>query len=152
MDIRRVIISLHDHFDEKRYFNSISDIDVFYLNDIYSSSNNKSFKINNDIDFINFQQFHKSNIQVFCFIDIQILNLYNNYEKLNIIEKKLEKLYNLNENIQICCIYDVSNSSSSLIDPEIKFLKDFINHHNVVIIDDPLVMYQKYDIRDDILK
>ena len=92
-DIRRVVIRLHDHIDEKRYFKSISDIDVFYLNDIYSSSSsssNKSFKINNNSDFINFEQFHKSNIQVFCFIDIKILHLYNNYEKLNKLKKALK--------------------------------------------------------------
>ncbi len=57
-------------------------------------SSNKSFKIKN-IDFINFEQFDKSNIQVFCFLDIQILNLFNNYENLKRIENKLEKLYNL---------------------------------------------------------
>lgn len=147
-DIRRVVIRLHDHFDEKRYFESESDIDTFYL-DVISSSN-KSFKINN-IDFINFEQFHKSNIQVFCFIDTQILHLFNNYENLKKIENKLEKLYNLNENIQICCIYDISNTYP--IEYEIKLLRDFINHHNVVIIDEPFLIYQKFDIRkEDVLK
>ncbi|MGE5634653.1 MAG: hypothetical protein ACM3VV_05430 [Deltaproteobacteria bacterium] len=147
-DIRRVVIRLHDHFDEKRYFESESDdIDIFYLDD--TASSNKSIKINN-INFINFEEFHKSNILVFCFIDTQILNLFNNYENLKKIENKLEKLYNLNENIQICCIYDMSNTYP--IEYEIKLLKDFINHHNVVILDEPFLIYQKFDIRKDVLK
>ena len=144
-DIRRVVIRLHDHFNEKRYFESESDnIDIFYLDDIDSS--NKSFKIN-DIDFINFEQFHKSNIQVFCFIDTKLLDLFNNYENLKKIEDKLEKLYDLNENIQICCLYDISNTYP--IEYEIKLLRDFINHHNVVILDEPFLIYQKFDIRKE---
>ena len=37
-DIKRVVIVLHDQFDEKRYFGSVPDIDIYYMNDIFSSS------------------------------------------------------------------------------------------------------------------
>ena len=36
-DIKRVVIVLHDQFDEKRYFKSVPDIDIYYMNDIFSS-------------------------------------------------------------------------------------------------------------------
>jgi hypothetical protein len=77
------------------------------------------------------------------------LNLFNNYENLKKIENKLDKLYNLNENIQICCIYDISSSHSIDDQDEIDLLKDFINYHNVVIIDEPLLMYKKSDKRKE---
>ena len=151
-DIKRVVIVLHDQFDEKRYFRSVPDIDIYYMNDIFSSSSSfeNFFKHNNKIDLINFEQFNNTNIQVFCFIDIQILRQFNNYKILKILEDKFEQLYNLNEIIQICCIYDVSNFYTK--EYEIKLLRDFINHHNMVIIDEPLVMYQKFDIKNDIVK
>ena len=158
-NIKRVVIVLHDQFDEKRYFRSVSDIDIYYVNDIvssYSSSTDKFFKldenydINNNIDLINFEQFNNSNIQIFCFIDIQILNELNNYKILKVLEEKFEKLYNLNELIQICCIYDVSNFYAK--EYELKPLRDFINHHNIVIVDEPLIMYQKFDVKNDIIK
>jgi len=156
-NIKRVVIVLHDQFDEKRYFRSVSDIDIYYVNDIvssYSSSTDKFFKLDenyeNNINLINFEQFDNSNIQIFCFIDIQILNQLNNYKILKILEEKFEKLYNLNELIQICCIYDVSNFYAK--EYEIKLLRDFINHHNIVIVDEPLIMYQKFDVKNDIVK
>ena len=158
-NIKRVVIVLHDQFDEKRYFRSVSDIDIYYVNDIvssYSSSTDKFFKldenydINNNIDLINFEQFNNSNIQIFCFIDIQILNELYNYKILKVLEEKFEKLYNLNELIQICCIYDVSNFYAK--EYELKPLRDFINHHNIVIVDEPLIMYQKFDVKNDIVK
>lgn len=152
-DIKRVVIVLHDQFDEKRYFRSVPDIDIYYMNDIFSSSSSsveEFFKHNNKIDLINFEQFNNTNIQVFCFIDIQILRQFNNYKILKILEDKFEQLYNLNEIIQICCICDVSNFYTE--EYEIKLLRDFINHHNMVIIDEPLVMYQKFDIKNDIVK
>ena len=156
-NIKRVVIVLHDQFDEKRYFRSVSDIDIYYVNDIvssYSSSTDKFFKLDenyeNNINLINFEQFDNSNIQIFCFIDIQILNQLNNYKILKILEEKFEKLYNLNELIQICCIYDVSNFYAK--EYEIKLLREFINHHNIVIVDEPLIMYQKFDVKNDIVK
>ena len=155
-DIKRVVVVLHDQFDEKRYFRSVPDIDIYYMNDIFSSSSSSSssveefFKHNNKNDLINFEQFNNTNIQVFCFIDIQILRQFNNYKILKILEDKFEQLYNLNEIIQICCIYDVSNFYTK--EYEIKLLRDFINHHNMVIIDEPLVMYQKFDVKNDIVK
>jgi hypothetical protein len=156
-NIKRVVIVLHDQFDEKRYFRSVSDIDIYYVNDIVSSysSIGKFFKLDenyddNNINLINFEQFDNSNIQIFCFIDIQILNQLNNYKILKILEEKFEKLYNLNELIQICCIYDVSNFYAK--EYEIKPLRDFINHHNIVIVDEPLIMYQKFDVKNDIVK
>ncbi len=154
-DIKRVVIVLHDQFDEKRYFRSALDIDIHYINDIFSSSSPSSsfeefFKHNNKIDPINFEQFNNTNIQVFCFIDIQILRQFNNYKILKILEDKFEQLYNLNEIIQICCIYDVSNFYTN--EYEIRLLRDFINHHDMVIVDEPLVMYQKADIKNDIVK
>jgi hypothetical protein len=156
-NIKRVVIVLHDQFDEKRYFRSVSDIDIYYVNDIvssYSSSTGKFFKLddnyNNNINLINLEQFDNSNIQIFCFIDIQILNQLNNYKILKILEDKFEKLYNINELIQICCIYDVSNFYAK--EYEIKLLRDFINHHNIVIVDEPLIMYQKFDVKNDIVK
>jgi hypothetical protein len=158
-NIKRVVIVLHDQFDEKRYFRSVSDIDIYYVNDIissYSSSTDKFFKLddnynnNNNINLINFEQFDNSNIQIFCFIDIQILNQLNNYKILKILEEKFKKLYNLNELVQICCIYDVSNFYAK--EYEIKLLRDFINHHNIVIVDEPLIMYQKLDVKNDIVK
>ena len=36
-DIKRVVIVLHDQFDEKRYFKSVPDMDIYYMNDIFSS-------------------------------------------------------------------------------------------------------------------
>ena len=156
-NIKRVVIVLHDQFDEKRYFRSVSDIDIYDLNNIVSSSSSstdKFFKLddnyNNNINLINFEQFDTSNIQIFCFIDIQILNQLNNYKILKILEEKFEKLYNLNELIQICCIYDVSNFYAK--EYEIKLLRDFINHHNIVIVDEPLIMYQKFGVKNDIVK
>ena len=156
-DIKRVVVVLHDQFDEKRYFRSVPDIDIYYMNDIFSSSSSSSSSVeeffkdnNNKNDLINFEQFNNTNIQVFCFIDIQILRQFNNYKILKILEDKFEQLYNLNEIIQICCIYDVSNFYTK--EYEIKLLRDFINHHNMVIIDEPLVMYQKFDIKNDIVK
>jgi hypothetical protein len=160
-NIKRIVIVLHDQFDEKRYFRSVSDIDIYYVNDIvssYSSSTGKFFKLddnynnnnNNNINLINFEQFDNSNIQIFCFIDIQILNQLNNYKILKILEEKFKKLYNLNELVQICCIYDVSNFYAK--EYEIKLLRDFINHHNIVIVDEPLIMYQKLDVKNDIVK
>lgn len=151
-DIKRVVLVLHDQFDEKRYFRSVQDIDIYYMNDIFSSSSSfeEFFKHNNKTDPINFEQFNNTNIQVFCFIDIQILRQFNNYKILKILEDKFEQLYNLNEIIQICCIYDVSNFYTK--EYEIKLLRDFINHHNMVIIDEPLVMYQKFDVKNDIVK
>ena len=153
-DIKRVVIVLHDQFDEKRYFRSVPDIDIYYMNDIFSSSSPSSFeeffKHNNKIDLINFEQFNNTNIQVFCFIDIQILRQFNNYKILKILEDKFEQLYNRNETIQICCIYDVSHFYTK--EYEIKLLRDFINHHDMVIVDEPLVMYQKLDLKNDIVK
>jgi hypothetical protein len=155
-DIKRVIIVLGDQFDKKRYFRSLPDIDIYYLNDgeISSSSTDNYFKLDNSYinhpDLINFEQFDNSNIQVFCFIDIQILNQFNNYKILKILEEKFEKLYNVNKIIQICCIYDVSTFYTK--EYEIKLLRDFINHHDMVIVDEPLVMYQKFDIKNDIIK
>ena len=157
-NIKRVVIVLHDQFDEKRYFRSVSDIDIYYLNNMVSSSSSstdKFFKLdenyeNNNINLINFEQFDNSNIQIFCFIDIQILNQLNNYKILKILEEKFEKLYNINELIQICCIYDVSKFYAK--EYEIKLLRDLINHHNIVIVDEPLIMYQKFDVKKDIVK
>ena len=152
-DIKRVVIVLHDQFDEKRYFRSVPDIDIYYMNDIFSSSSSsfeEFFKHNNKIDPINFEQFNNTNIQVFCFIDIQILRQFNNYKILKILEDKFEQLYNLNETIQICCIYDVSNFYTK--EYEIKLLRDFINHHDMVIVDEPLAMYQKFDVKNDVVK
>ena len=152
-DIKRVVIVLHDQFDEKRYFRSVPDIDIYYMNDIFSSSSSsfeEFFKHNNKIDPINFEQFNNTNIQVFCFIDIQILRQFNSYKILKILEDKFEQLYNLNETIQICCIYDVSNFYTK--EYEIKLLRDFINHHDMVIVDEPLVMYQKFDVKTDVVK
>ena len=152
-DIKRVVIVLHDQFDEKRYFRSVPDIDIYYMNDIFSSSSSsfeEFFKHNNKIDPINFEQFNNTNIQVFCFIDIQILRQFNNYKILKILEDKFEQLYNLNETIQICCIYDVSNFYTK--EYEIKLLSDFINHHDMVIVDEPLAMYQKFDVKNDVVK
>ncbi len=151
-DIKRLVIVLHDQFDEKRYFKSVPDIDIYYMNDIFSSSSSfeEFFKHNNKTDPINFEQFNNTNIQVFCFIDIQILRQFNNYKILKILEDKFEQLYNLNETIQICCIYDVSNFYTK--EYEIKLLRDFINHHDMVIVDEPLVMYQKFDVKNDIVK
>jgi hypothetical protein len=154
-DIKRVVIVLHDHFDEKRYFGSVPDITIYYLNDMVSySSTDKFFKLdnnsNNNIDFINFEQFDNKNFQVFCFIDIQILHQFNNYKILKILEEKFEKLYNPNKLTQICCIYEVSNFYTK--EYEIKLLRDFINHHDMIIVDEPLLMYQKFDIKKDIVK
>ena len=152
-DIKRVVIVLHDQFDEKRYFRSVPDIDIYYMNDIFSSSSSsfeEFFKHNNKIDPINFEQFNNTNIQVFCFIDIQILRQFNNYKILKTLEDKFEQLYNLNETIQICCIYDVSNFYTK--EYEIKLLRDFINRHDIVIVDEPLVMYQKFDVKNDVVK
>ena len=168
-DIKRVVIVLHDQFDEKKYFRSVPDIDIYYLNDMVSSSHSNSsspststdkfLKLdnnsnnnsnNNNIDFINFEQFDNTNFQVFCFIDIQILQQFNYYKILQILEDKFEKLYNLNKITQICCIYDVSNFYTK--EYEIKLLTDFINHHDVIIVDEPLLMYQKFDLRENILK
>ena len=157
-DIKRVVIVLQDQFDEKKYFRSVHNIDIYHLNDIVSSSfsfKHKFFKLdnnyNNPIDhLINFDKFDNSNIQVFCFIDIQILNQFNNYKILKILEDKFEKLYNLNKVTQICCIYDVSNFYTK--EYELQLLRDFINHHDMVIVDEPLVMYQKFDIKNDIVK
>ncbi len=36
-DIKKVVIVLHDQFDEKRYFRYLPDIDIYYMNDIFSS-------------------------------------------------------------------------------------------------------------------
>ena len=154
-DIKRVVIVLHDQFDEKRYFRSVPDMDIYYMNDIFSSSSSSSsfeefFKHNNKIDPINFEQFNNTKIQVFCFIDIQILRQFNNYKILKILEDKFEQLYNRNETIQICCIYDVSHFYTK--EYEIKLLRDFINHHDIVIVDEPLVMYQKFDVKNDVVK
>ncbi len=66
------------------------------------SSFEEFFKHNNKTDPINFEQFNNTNIQTFCFIDIQILRQFNNYKILKILEDKFEQLYNLNETIQIC--------------------------------------------------
>jgi len=150
-DIKRVLIVLHDQFDKKRYFKSVPDMDIYYLNDLVSTLD-KSLENNNNkkSDFINIEQFYTIDIQIFCFIDIQILNHFNNYKILKILEEKFKKLYTLNENIKICCIYDLSNFSAK--EYETNLLKDFINQHNMVIIDEPLVMYQKFDIKKDILK
>jgi hypothetical protein len=155
-DIKRVVIVLQDQFDEKKYFKSVPHIDIYHLNDMISSSfKDKFFKLdnnyNNNIDhLINFDQFDNSNIQVFCFIDIQILNQFNNYKILKILEDKFEKLYNFNKITQICCIYDVSNFYTK--EYELQLLRDFINHHDMVVVDEPLVMYQKFDIKNDIVK
>ena len=148
-DIKRVLIVLHDQFDEKRYFKSVPDMDIYYMNDLVSTLD-KSLQNNNKSDFINIEQFYTTDIQIFCFIDIQILNQFNNYNILKILEEKFKKLYTLNENIKICCIYDLSNFYAK--EYETNLLKDFINHHDMVIIDEPLVMYQKIDIKKDILK
>ena len=148
-DIKRVLIVLHDQFDEKRYFKSVPDMDIYYMSDLVSTLD-KSLQNNNKSDFINIEQFYTTDIQIFCFIDIQILNQFNNYNILKILEEKFKKLYNLNENIKICCIYDLSNFYAK--EYETNLLKDFINHHDMVIIDEPLVMYQKIDIKKDILK
>ena len=148
-DIKRVLIVLHDQFDEKRYFKSVPDMDIYYMNDLVSTLD-KSLQNNNKSDFINIEQFYTTDIQIFCFIDIQILNQFNNYNILKILEEKFKKLYTLNENIKICCIYDLSNFYAK--EYETNLLKDFINHHDMVIVDEPLVMYQKFDIKNDILK
>ena len=153
-DIKRVVIVLHDQFDKKRYFKSVPDMDIYYMNDLVSTLD-KSLQNNNNnkSDFIDIEQFYTldtTDIQIFCFIDIQILNQFNNYNILKILEEKFKKLYTLNENIKICCIYDLSNFYAK--EYETNLLKDFINHHNMVIIDEPLVMYQKFDIKKDILK
>ena len=85
------------------------------------------------------------------FIDIQILSQFDNYNILKLLEEKFKKLYTLNDNIKICCIYDLSNFNAK--EYETNLLKDFINHHNMVIIDKPLLaMYQKFNIKKDILK
>ena len=149
-DIKRVLIVLHDQFDKKRYFKSVPDMDIYYMNDLVSTLDKSLQNNNKKCDFINIEQFYTTDIQFFCFIDIQILNQFNNYNILKIVEEKFKKLYALNENIKICCIYDLSNFSAK--EYETNLLKDFINHHNMVIIDEPLVMYQKFDIKKDILK
>ena len=150
-DIKRVLIVLHDQFDKKRYFKSVPDMDIYYMNDLVSTLD-ESLENNNNkkSGFLNIEQFYTIDIQIFCFIDIQILNQFNNYKILKILEEKFKKLYTLNENIKICCIYDLSNFCAK--EYETNLLKDFINHHNMVIIDEPLVMYQKFDIKKDILK
>ena len=69
-----------------------------------------------------------------------------------------EELINLIENSgfiyrnqkTICCIYDVSNFYTK--EYELQLLRDFINYHDMVIVDEPLVMYQKFDIKNDIVK
>jgi hypothetical protein len=149
-DIKRVLIVLHDRFDKKRYFKSVPDMDIYYMHDLVSTLDKSLQNNNKKSDFINIEQFYTTDIQFFCFIDIQILNQFNNYNILKIVEEKFKKLYALNENIKICCIYDLSNFYAK--EYETNLLKDFINHHNMVIIDEPLVMYQKFDIKKDILK
>jgi len=149
-DIKRVLIVLHDQFDKKRYFKSVPDMDIYYMNDLVSTLDKSLQNNNKKSDFINIEQFYTTDIQIFCFIDIQILRQFNNYNILKILEEKFKKLYTLNENIKICCIYDLSNFYAK--EYETNLLKDFINHHNMVIIDEPLVMYQKFDIKKDILK
>jgi hypothetical protein len=149
-DIKRVLIVLHDQFDKKRYFESVPDMDIYYMNDLVSTLDKSLQNNNKKSDFIDIEQFYTTDIQIFCFIDIQILNQFDNYNILKLLEEEFKKLYTLNENIKICCIYDLSNFSAK--EYETNLLKDFINHHNMVIIDEPLVMYQKFNIKKDILK
>jgi hypothetical protein len=99
-DIKRVLIVLHDQFDKKRYFKSVLDMEIYYMNDLVSTLD-KSLQNNNKSDFINIEQFYITDIQIFCFIDIQILNQFNDYNILTILEEKFKKLYTLNENIKI---------------------------------------------------
>ena len=78
-----------------------------------------------------------------------------NEELINLIENsgfiyRNQKTDNLNKITQICCIYDVSNFYTK--EYELQLLRDFINHHDMVIVDEPLVMYQKFDIKNDIVK
>jgi hypothetical protein len=149
-DIKRVLIVLHDQFDKKRYFESVPDMDIYYMNDLVSTLDKSLQNNNKKSDFIDIEQFYTTDIQIFCFIDIQILNQFDNYNILKLLEEEFKKLYTLNENIKICCIYDLSNFSAK--EYETNLLNDFINHHNMVIIDEPLVMYQKFNIKKDILK
>ena len=53
------------------------------------SSFEEFFKHNNKTDPINFEQFNNTNIQVFCFIDIQILRQLNNYKILKYLKISL---------------------------------------------------------------
>ena len=103
-DIKRVLIVLHDQFDEKRYFKSVPDMDIYYMNDLVSTLDKSLQNNNKKSDLINIEQFYTTDIQIFCFIDIQILHQFNNYNILKILEEKFKKLYILNGNIKISCI------------------------------------------------
>jgi hypothetical protein len=152
-DIKRVLIVLHDQFNKKRYFKSVPDMDIYYMNDLVPTLDKSLQKNNhnNKNDFLNIEQFYTTDIQIFCFIDIQILSQFDKYNILKLLEEKFKELYTMYENIKICCIYDLSNFYAK--EYETNSLKDFINHHNTVIIDKPLLaMYQKFNIKKDILK
>ena len=107
------------------------------------------FKIKN-IDSLNFDQYTNSSIQIFYFLDIKILNEPKTYEIFQRIEQKLSNLYFTNKEVQVCCIFDVSKSYSTEF--ELEFLKDFIKSHNMVIIDEPLAMYEKFEVQKKIIK
>ena len=102
-DIKRVVIVLHEQFDEKRYFKSVPDMDIYYMNDLVSTLDKSLQNNNNKSDVINIEQFYTTDIQIFCFIDIQILNQFNNYNILKILEGKL-KLHTLNEIVLLIVI------------------------------------------------
>ena len=74
------------------------------MNDLVSTLDKSLQNNNKKSDFINIEQFYTTDIQIFCFIDIQILRQFNNYNILKILEEKFKKLYILNGNIKICCI------------------------------------------------
>lgn len=146
-EMTRIVISLYDHFNQVRYFETDDLIDSFYLRTEKNSEN--IFKIKN-IDSLNFDQYINSSIQIFYFLDIKILNESKTYEIFQRIEQKLSNLYFKNKEVQVCCIFDVSKSYSTEF--ELEFIKDFIKSHNMVIIDEPLVMYEKFEVQKKIIK
>ena len=146
-EMKRIVISLYDHFNQVRYFETDALIDSFYLRTEKNSEN--IFKIKN-IDSLNFDQYTNSSIQIFYFLDIKILNEPKTYEIFQRIEQKLSNLYFTNKEVQVCCIFDVSKSYSTEF--ELEFLKDFIKSHNMVIIDEPLAMYEKFEVQKKIIK
>ena len=143
----RIVISLSDHFNQVRYFETDALIDSFYM--ITEKNSENIFKIKN-IEFLNFDQYSNSSIQIFYFLDNKILNESNTYKIFQRIEEKLSNLYLRNKEVQVCCIFDISKSYST--ERELKFLTDFLNPYNIVIIDEPLVIYEKFEVQNKNIK
>lgn len=143
----RIVISLSDHFNQVRYFETDVPIDSFYM--ITENNLENIFKIKN-IEFLNFDQYSNSSIQIFYFLDNKILNESNTYKIFQRIEEKLSNLYFRNKEVQVCCIFDVSKSYST--ERELKFLTDFLTPYNIVIIDEPLVIYEKFEVQNKNIK